>query len=173
MKSIGRDTSYDSIINRGSVAVAISPLITCRLVAALTNWCDSFTQHRSLCLLVLHLSMSATVHLGGTASISDQKFFCKAHLAAPGWVWGFPNPIQVPPDDSIFALYFFGFLITCFPHLVIHRIPLDSATFDSDYYDIDCAAILENAMFIWLPGHKAANRVTKKFFISFFVSTKS
>ena len=44
-------------------------------------------------------------------------FLNKAHLAAPGLVWGSwsniwnPNPIQLPPHDSIFSLCLFGFLL--------------------------------------------------------------
>ena len=40
---------------------------------------------------------------------SCRIFFCEAHLAVLGWVWGLwssgwnPNPIQDPPEDSIFG----------------------------------------------------------------------
>ena len=44
-------------------------------------------------------------------------FLNNVHLAVPEWVWGLRssswnvNPIQVPPDDSIFAFCLFGFLL--------------------------------------------------------------
>ena len=93
----------------------------------------------SLFILILAFSSFSSLSLSIPPSLSIflrrseflQKFFCKAHFAAPGWVWGYwssgwnPNPVVVPPDDSIFALYLFGFLLmTPMEYLVLHLIML-------------------------------------------------
>ena len=86
------------------------------------NICSMFLSHF---ILILAFSSFISFTLYSSLSLSTslrrsellQKFFCEAHLAVPGWVWGLwrgglnPNPIQVPPDDSIFALSYFGFLL--------------------------------------------------------------
>jgi len=66
----------------------------------------------------LYFSLSLSIFLRRSEFL--QKVFCEVHLAVPGWVWGErssswnPNPNQVPPADSIFDFFFFGFLL-CLP----------------------------------------------------------
>ena len=112
------------------------------LFAFLSTFHSSLSLFSWLLLLLFYLFYSSFLCFFNL-SVKEKwilaEIFFEAHLAVLGWVWGLwssgwnPNPIQVPPDDSIFDylgsswwlyIWLFGFLLMTPSLLFIYLVSL-------------------------------------------------